>query len=245
MKIKLIRFIIIISIIFIWQLLASLNIINVFLFSSPLEILKCLIDLLKANKLFINTFVTLFEVIISFIISSSLSFIFASILINNSTIEKVIDPFLTVLNALPKVALAPLIILIFGASIKSIIIMSVLIGVFVTTINIYNSFKNTNKDYILLIKSFNGTKYDIYKYAYLPSNIENIIDAFSINMSMTFIGGVTGELLVSKNGLGYLINYGTSVFNITLIITSIIILMILSFMLYEIIIIIKKKIVLK
>lgn len=241
-KVKLIRIIILISILFIWQLLANLKIINTFMFSSPLEILKCLKELIDENKLLINIYVTLKEVLISFFISSSLAFIIASILISNKYIYEVTNPFLTILNALPKSALGPLIILIFGASIKSVIIESILIGIFVTIINIYNSFKNTNKEYIMLIKSFKGTNKDIFKYAILPCNKLNIIDACKINLSLTFVGTVMGELLVSKEGIGYLINYGTSIFNITLVITCIIILSILSYILYEIMEQIEKKI---
>ena len=124
---------------------------------------------------------------------------------------------------------------------KSIIVMSLTISLFITIINFYQAFISTNKNYITLLKSFNATKKDIFFKVILPSNKKAIINALKINMSMNFIGIIMGELLVSKKGLGYLIMYGSQVFNITLVITSIVILGLLSFLLYYLINCIEKK----
>ena len=226
------QLLIIISIFLIWELLAKLNIINTFLYSSPSRILNTLVNLLKDNSLINHISITIYEVIISFIISTILSLLIASILWWNKFLAKVCEPFLTILNSLPKVALGPLIIIWAGASIKSIIIMSLTISLFITIINLYQAFISTNENYITLLKSFYATKKDIFIKIVLPSNKDNIISFLKINMSMNFIGVIMGELLVSKKGLGYLIMYGSQVFNITLVITSIIILGILSFIIY-------------
>ena len=145
------------------------------------------------------------------------------------------DPYLTILNSLPKVALGPLIIIWAGASIKSIIIMSLLISTFITIINLYQGFISTNENYITLFKSFKARKIDIFTKVIIPSNKENILSTLKINMSMNFIGVIMGELLVSKKGLGYLIMYASQVFNINLVITSIVILGLLSFIFYYLI----------
>lgn len=234
---------IIIIIIFfsIWELLANLNIINTFLYSSPSKIINTVINLFINNSLLTHIGITIYEVIISFIISSILAFIIGTILWWNKFIARVLEPYLTIINSLPKVALGPLIIIWSGASIKSIIIMSLTISLFITIINIYQSFISTNENYITLLKSFKATKKDILFKVIIPSNKENIISTLKINMSMNFIGVIMGELLVSKSGLGYLIMYGSQVFNITLVITSIIILGILSFIFYYLINYIEKK----
>ena len=215
-----------------WELLSRLGIINTFLYSSPSLIVKTLVNLFKQNNLFNHIYITLLEVIISFLIASILSLLISTLLWWNKFLSKVAEPFLTILNSLPKVALGPLIIIWAGASIKSIIVMSLTISLFITIINLYQSFISTPNNYITLLKSFQGTKKDIFKKVVIPSNKENILSALKINMSMNFIGVIMGELLVSKQGLGYLIMYGSQVFNITLVITSIIILGLLSFILY-------------
>ncbi len=234
------QILLVIFIIFIWQILANKEVINTFLYSSPYLILKTIINLIKQGTLFNHIYITLYEVIISFVISFTISLIISTILWWNKFLSRVFYPFLTVLNSLPKVALGPLIIIISGASIKSIIIMSLMISIFISIINLYQSFISTNKNYITLLKSFNAKKHEIFLKVVIPSNKDNILSTLKINLSMNFIGIIMGELLVSKNGLGYLIMYGSQVFNINLVITSIFILGGLSFILYYFIIIMEK-----
>ena len=233
-KVHLTQILVIIGLFITWQILANKNIINTFLYSSPKLIIETIISLFKQNILFSHILITLYEVLLSFIIASSIAFIVSTMLWWNKFLSKVFAPFLTVINSLPKVALGPLIIIWAGANMNSIIIMSLLISVFITIINLYESFISTNKNYIILLKSLGATKKDIFQKVIIKSNTTNIISALKINLSMNFIGVVMGELLVSKKGLGYLIMYASSIFNINLIITAIIILGLLSVFLYSI-----------
>ena len=235
------QILIVIILLGIWEILAHYSLINTFLYSSPSRILNTIINLFQNNNLLNHIEITIYEVIISFIITTVLSLIISVTLWWNKIIAKIIEPFLTILNSLPKVALGPLIIIWFGASIKSIIIMSLLISLFITIIDLYQSFINTNNNYITLLKSFNASKKDILLKVILPSNKNNILSVLKINMSMSFIGVIMGELLVSKKGLGYLIMYGSQVFNLNLVMSSIFILCILAYILYFIISHLEKK----
>ena len=223
-KIIFFRFLIILVFLISWQLLSVFNIINSFLFSSPLKLLNTTIDLFFEGNLIYNISITIFEVFICSIISFFLSIVFSYFLWNFKLLSKILDPFIAVLNSLPKVALGPLIIIWVGSGISSIIFMAILISFFVATINIYNSFISVNKDYILLMKIFKSSKWMMFKKCILPSNISNLISIFKVNVSMNFIGVIMGELLVSKNGIGYLIMYGSQIFNIDLVLTGVIIL---------------------
>ena len=234
---------IIIFLIIIWEILARTEIINTFLYSSPSKVLTTIINLFKTNSLFDHIYITIYEVIISFLIAAIIGLITSTILWWNKFLSKVIDPYLTILNSLPKVALGPLIIIWAGASINSIIVMSLMISLIITIINLYNAFLNTNQNFITLMKTFNASKKDIFLKVILPANKINIINTLKINMSMNFIGVIMGELLVSKEGLGYLIMYGSQVFNINLVITSIVILGVLSSLFYYLINYIEKKLV--
>ena len=227
----------------IWEILSSLNIINPFLYSSPSKIINTILNMFHSNTLFNHVGITLYEVLISFFIASILGLLIATILWWNKCIAKIVEPYITIINSLPKVALGPLIIIWAGASIKSIIVMSLMISLFITIINLYQAFITTEENYITLLKSFKANKKDIFFKVVLPSNKENIICALKVNMSMNFIGVIMGELLVSKKGLGYLITYGSQVFNINLVISSIFILGILSFIIYFIISTIEKIII--
>ena len=200
-----------------------------------MRVINTIIGLFKDGSLFSHIGITLYEIIISFIISSGVGLLISSILWSNTTLSKIVEPYLTVLNSLPKVALGPLIIIWVGASINSIIFMSLLISTFVTIINIYNSFISTDKNYIVLMKSFRASKWQIFSKVVFPSNFKNIISALKINISMNLIGVIMGELLVSKSGIGYLIMYGSQVFNIDLVIAGVFILGIISYLMYLIV----------
>ena len=234
-KILLSQILLLTTFIIIWELLAKYNIINSFITSCPSNIIKTIIELYNQNNLFIHIITTINEVLLSFFITSTLSFIIAIFLYSNETIEKIVDPYITILNSLPKVALGPLIIIYLGANTKSIITMSILISIILSTQNILNGFKNTNKNKIKLLKTLNASKKDIITKLVIPSNKQTIINSLKINISMCLIGTIQGEFLTSKSGIGYLIMYGTQVFNLNLVMTGIILLTIISYIMYLII----------
>ena len=198
-------------------------------------VVETTIGLFASGNLWRHILITLVEVLVSFFIAFVIGIGVASLLWSSEMLSKILDPYLTVLNSLPKVALGPLIIIWFGASVRSIIVMSLMINIFVTIINIYLGFAMTNEEYIKLLKTMGASKIQIFTKVILPANRKNIINALKINISMSLIGVIMGELLVSKEGLGYLIMYGSQVFNINLVITSVVILGILSYLLYIIV----------
>ena len=224
----------------IWELLATYKVINTFITSSPSRVLSTIISLYNDNNLFNNIWTTIYETLISFSLGTIIGIITATILWYFNFIYKVLDPYLTILNSLPKIALGPIIIIFFGANINSIIIMALLISVIVTIITVYNGFISTDNNRINLLKSFSANKGQIFKYDILHISYSTIISSLKINISMTLIGVIMGEFLVSKSGIGYLINYGSQVFNLNLVISGIIILMIVSYLMYIIVSYIEK-----
>lgn len=186
--IKLFQISIIILFILLWQILADFKLIDTFIFSSPKLIINTIINLYKSNNLLIHVWITIYEVIISFSISTILGIIIASIMWWNKYIAQIIDPYLTTLNSLPKIAIGPIIIIWFGSSIKSIIVMSLLISLIITIINIYQGFINIDNNKIKLMKSFKASKFQIYKKLIIPGSIDNILNTLKINISMSLIG---------------------------------------------------------
>lgn len=177
--------------IIIWQFLASHNYINSFITSSPSKILSTISKLYIENNLFIHIWITIKETIISFMITTFLSIIISIILYESDFLSKVIDPYLTILNSLPKVALGPIIIIWIGANQNGIITMAILISIIVSIQTIYNGFINTDKLKIKLLKTFNATKKDILFNVVIPSNKSTIINTLKINISMCLIGIIT------------------------------------------------------
>lgn len=238
--VHMVQFLIIMLFIFMWEYLSSNNIINSFVYSSPSKAFNTIYDLYLDGNLFRHIWVTVYETFISFSLATILGTFIAIILWYSEFLYKVFDPYLTVVNSLPKVALGPIIIIIFGANINSIIIMALLISLIVTISNVYNGFVNTDRNKIKLLRSFNATKWQILRYLVIPSNYPVIINSLKINVSMSLIGVIMGEFLVSKEGIGYLINYGSQVFNLNLVFGGIIILLIVSYVMYVMVIYIEK-----
>ena len=226
---------IIVLFIFLWQILANLGVINTFISSSPKQVLDTIIMLHNTNNLYNHIWITFYETIISFSIGTILGILIATILWWNEKIAKIIDPYLTVINSLPKVALGPIIIIWCGAGMKSIIFMALLISLIITIINVYQGFISVDKVKIKLMKSFGANKFQIYTKLLLPGTFSNIISTLKINISMSLIGVIMGEFLVSKEGIGYLIMYGSQAFNLNLVMSGIVILMIFSYILYLIV----------
>lgn len=225
----------------IWEFLAKYEVINTFIFSSPSRILNTLVSLYNEQNLFVHIYTTSYEVILSFLLSIGLGFLIALFLYLFPVIKKILDPFITMINSLPKVALGPLIIIWMGANTKSIIFMALLINLIVTFITILNGMLATDEEKIKLFKVMGASKLDILFYLIIPSAKKEIIAALKLNISMSLIGVIMGEFLSCKKGIGYLILYGTQVFNLSLVMCGIFILLLLSFIFYEIINFIEKK----
>ena len=171
-----------------WELLARYQLINSFIYSSPSKIIKCFVDLYQANNLFVHIYTTLYEVFISFLIGISIGFIVALLIYIFPLLYKVLEPFLTMLNSLPKVALGPILIIWFGANIQSIIIMALLINVIISIFNIYNGFQSIEPIKIKMMQSLHANKWQILRYVVIPNSYHTIISSLKINISMTLIG---------------------------------------------------------
>ncbi len=232
---------IVIVFIILWELLARVGIINSFIFSKPSDILLTVVSLIKTGNLFGHILITLYEILISFVLGIILGFIIAILLYEYPTLAKIVDPFLTMLNSLPKVALGPLIIIVMGANIKSVITMALLINLIISIITIYNGFLSTDINRLKLLDSFKATKKQKLMMLIIPESYRTIISSLKLNISMSQIGVIMGEFLVSKKGIGYLIIYGTQVFNLNLVMTGILLLIITSFLLYKIVLKIESK----
>ena len=198
-------------------MLSDEGVINNFIFSSPYKVMMSIKGLLVSGELYIHVLTTLKEIMLSFTIGSLLGFILAVIFYLVPFLKRVMDPYLTLLNSLPKVSLGPILIIWLGANMKSIVVMSLLINVIVTLVTIYNGLITTDAYKIKMFKSFGASTYQIMTKLVIASNKRTIFSSLKLNISMSLIGVIMGEFLVSKAGIGYLILYGTQVFNLTLV----------------------------
>lgn len=240
-KIVFVRILILVCFFALWEIAGDLNWVDPFLTSTPSRVVKSLVKIYKEGTLFKHIGITCFETILGFIISTILGTIIAILLWWSDFACKVLDPYLVVLNALPKVALAPIIIFWAGNGYNSIIIITILISIIVTIINVLIGFKSVDEDKIKLLDTFGASKFQILTNLILPASVPTLVSTLKINVGLSWVGVIMGEFLVAKEGLGFLIIYGGQVSQLDIVMMSILILCILAYLMYEIVELLEKK----
>ena len=225
----------------VWELSSHLGLIDSFVFSSPSLILSCLASMARDGSLFYHTSVTLAETLVSFFLVIIISLLTALLLWSNRSLFEILEPFLVMLNSLPKSALAPILIVWLGNRPKTIVIAAVSVAVFGAILTLYTGFSQISQDKVKLIYSLGGKKRDVLTKVLLPASVPLIISSMKVNAGLCLVGVIIGEFLSSKAGLGYLIIYSSQVFQMTLMVTSIVILCIVSVLLYQVIAMLEKK----
>ena len=226
-----------------WELAARLNWVNPFITSSPSRIAKTITDLYKNGTLFYHVGTTLWETLVGFALAVIIGYALALLLWWSEAFRRVSEPYLVVLNALPKIALGPLIIIWFGTGSKAIVVMTILIGLIVAILNMLNGFMATDAGKLLLLKSMGASKWQILTKLVIPSSMPNFISMLKINVGMAWIGSIMGEYIVSKAGIGYLIVYGGQVFKLDLVMSAVVILCVLAAAMYAIVATVEKLVI--
>lgn len=239
------RLLLLIALLGIWELSATLGWADPFITSSPSRIINQTIELYNNGTLFKHILITLNETILAFALSTAIGAFIAILLFIISPLRRVLEPYLVILNSLPKIALGPLIIIWVGVGTKAIVTMGILICVVITTINLLNAYLEVSNEKIMLLRSMGANKFQILTKLIIPATLPNFMATLKINLGMAWVGVIMGEYLSSSAGLGYLLVYGGQVFQLDLVMTSIVILCILSGIMYGIISILEKIIVKK
>lgn len=225
-----------------WEVLANQGIIDSFIMSSPSRIFNTFLNLTQ-NNLLEHLGTTCIETIIGFLSGTIIGSVIAIVLWWSNFISKVSQPFLVVLNSLPKIALGPVIIIWVGAGMPAIIVMALMISLIVTILEILNGFINTDKELIKMAKTFRANKFQILTKIVIPANKATFFNSLKVNIGLSLVGVISGEFLVSKAGLGYLIVYGGQVFKLDLVMASVIILAVVAAVMYKAVVLLEKKIV--
>ena len=223
-----------------WELFAHVGVIDEFLFSSPSQIMSLLIENIRSNEIFIHVAYSLFETLIALSIGTILGILIAILLWFSDKAIKIFDPFLVVLNALPKTALAPILIVWAGTGVKGIVVVAISLSLVMTIISALNFFKSVDEEKIKMLKTFNANKFQILFKLIIPSNVANLISIVKINIGLTWVGVIVGEFLVSRFGIGYIVVYGGQVFKMDLVMMGVFVLAILAFLMYLITSLIEK-----
>ncbi len=218
-----------------WEVSTYMDWIDSFIFSSPSQIAATFLYMWTENQLYLHIGITVFETLVSFLIVVFAGIFFAILLWSSASISAVFEPYLVLLNSLPKSALAPLLIVWLGTNISTIIVAGISVSIFGTIIHLYTSFRDTDPDKLKLVQTLGGNRFQMLTKVILPSSIPQILGIMKVNIGLCLVGVIIGEFIGSRQGLGHLIIYGTQVFKLDWVILSIVILCIVAIILYGII----------
>lgn len=224
----------------IWEASARLHLIDAFIFSSPSRVYRMFVSMVSDHSIFLHMGVTLAETLVSFLLVFLFSLLTAVMLWLFHSLSKVLEPYLVVLNSLPKSALAPLLIVWLGANMKTIIAAGMSVAVFGSILTIYTGFSEVDPEKVKLIYTLGGNRRDVLWKVVLPSSIPIFINTMKVNIGLCLVGVVIGEFIGSRRGLGYLIIYGSQIFQLDMVLMSIVILCIMAMILYQIINLVEK-----
>ncbi len=230
--IHLLQYTILIGFLCLWETASSLGWIDSFIFSSPSKLFLCAKRLLENGDLYGHIAITLFETLISFALVILVTLLLTILLWLNKPLSRILEPYLVVLNSLPKSALAPLLIVWLGANYKTIILTGMSVAIFGSILNLYTGFTETSPDKIKLIRALHGNTAHVLFKVVLPANIPNLFSIMKVNIGLCLVGVIIGEFIGSKQGLGYMIIYGSQVFKLDWVILSILILCVIAMLLY-------------
>lgn len=225
----------------VWEVTAHYEIVDPFLVSQPSRMLKFLIKLYNEGSLLRHIWVTCYETIVGFVAGTIVGTLVAIVLWSSDFISRVLDPYLVVLNALPKIALGPIIIFWVGNGEPAIIVITLTISLVVTIISVLSGFNEVDEDKIKLLQTFGATKFQILRYVVFPASIPTMISALKINVGLSWVGVIVGEFLVAQEGLGFLIVFGGQVAQLDMVMTSIIILALAAYLMYQVVASIEKR----
>ncbi len=218
-----------------WEITARIGIIDSFIFSSPSQILRCFFDMVADRSIFLHIGITLYETIVSFFLVIFASLFVAVLLWFSRKLSEILEPYLVVLNSLPKSALAPLLIVWLGANQTTIIVAGMSVALFGSILNLYTSFQETDPEKIKLIYTLHGNQFHALTKVVIPSSIPSIVSIMKVNIGLCLVGVIIGEFLAARSGLGYLIIYSSQVFKLDWLLMSIVLLCIMAMGLYALI----------
>ncbi len=223
-----------------WEVLARVGVIDSFILSQPSRIWRTWITMFGEGELWLHLWVTVYETLVGFLLGVVLGVALAVLLWWSDFISRVSEPYLVVLNSLPKIALGPVIIILVGAGTEAIIFMALAISLIVTVLEMLGGFRRTDPDAIRMAATFGATKGQIFRKIVFPSNVGTLFGSLKINIGLSLVGVIAGEFLVSKAGLGYLIVYGGQVFKLDLVMASVIILAVVAALMYQGVVLLQK-----
>lgn len=217
-----------------WEVLAKTHVVNPMLTSYPSALWPTFLELLNNGNLIGHTWATFKATLIGFALSMLIGIGVAAGLWWSDFAQKVLDPFLVVANAMPKIAFVPIFYIWLGSE-YSVYGMAVAIAVFVTIMVMYDGFKSIDPNKIKLAKTLGASRAQVLRLVVMPGSVPTLVAALKMNIGLALVGVIVGEFQSASMGLGFLIVNGSQIFQLNVVMTAIVVLGILSGLMYMVI----------
>lgn len=241
LAVMLVRTVILLLFVGLWEAAGRNKWIDPLLFSFPSRIGNLLIDMIQDGSIWSHVGMTVGETVVGFVLGTLIGTLIAALLWWFPFVSRVLDPYLVVLNSMPKVALGPIFIVALGPGFTSIVVTTLSVTVIITTLNIYNQFREVEEGLVKVVRLFGASRLQTFRYVIIPASFPVIISTLKVNVGLSWVGVMVGEFLVAKLGLGYLIIYGFQVFNFTLVLASLVIIAIVATIMYQLVTILERR----
>lgn len=217
-----------------WEILAKTKVVNPMLTSYPSALWPTFVDLLSNGNLMTHTWATFKATLIGFVLSMVFGIAIAAGLWWSRFANKVLDPFLVIANAMPKIAFVPIFYIWLGSE-YSVYGMAVAIAIFVTIMVAYEGFQSTDPNKIKLATTLGASRAQVLRMVVLPGSVPTLIAALKMNIGLSLVGVIVGEFQSASEGLGFLIVNGSQVFKLNIVMTAIVVLALMSALMYLVI----------
>lgn len=232
MSVVAVQILLLVGFLALWQIGASLRLVDPFIISQPTAIMQKLVELTNDGTLGYHIAVTVGETLVGFALGTVLGIVIAAMLWWWDFLSDVSDPYIVVLNATPKMALGPVFIIWLGATMTAVIALAISISLFVTILSVYSAFRQSDPEKLIVVRSFGASKWQQFCKVVFPQAVPTIVATLKVNIGLSLIGAIVGEFLAANAGLGYLIVYGQNIFNMSLVMTSLMILTVIAGLMY-------------
>jgi NitT/TauT family transport system permease protein len=222
-------------VIIMWQVGVNQGWTNPFLMGSPVGIGGEAWRLIQSGQLLNDTITTVYATVVGFLAGSILGSLCGLMLWFSRTMARLIDPFMVALNGLPKIALAPMIIIWFGSGMFSKIMLAFVATFVVALLSAYQGTHQIDRNLINLMRSLGGSRREIFTKVVAPATLPWIISAFRLNIGFALVAVIGGEFISADRGLGRMIFVAGNLFNLNVVWVGVIMLMIVAIVLYVIV----------
>lgn len=228
------------ALLFFWEIGSRIGLIDPFFFSSPTAIFRTAVVKWQSGQLPRDILYTTSSTLLGFLLGTLIGSFAGLMFWFSRPVALVAEPWLVILNALPKLALAPVMVIIIGIGFASKVALAFLMTVVVAAMSAYGGVQTVDPALLTLLSSLGASKWQVFTHLVVPSSLPSMITGLRVNIALAMAGSIVGEFIASDRGLGRMIVYAGTVFDLPLVWVGVVVLSIVSILMYAAVVLTEK-----